>query len=178
MTDWRSAASIRSPIRRASRLRSISTPARATTASRSIWGGAEINGSFFVEVDGGFGVDAMSVRAIVPCILPESDVRIALLGGPGMDAIDTSLTGLENEGGRFVLEAIGGEGADRLNLTAMDPCVVPGSRTRFALAGGADNDAISALVGARRRRGRGPSSTARFSSTSTAAAATTVWHST
>jgi Ca2+-binding RTX toxin-like protein len=104
-------------------------------------------GEFFLEVDGGFGIDAMSVRAIVPCILPESELRIALLGGPGADAIDTSLTGLENEGGLFVMEALGGEGADRLALNAMDPCLIPGSRTRIAMSGGPDDDALSALLG-------------------------------
>jgi hypothetical protein len=117
------------------------------TIDASLSGLENEGGQFFLEIDGGFGMDGMSVRGIIPCILPESELRIALLGGPGADAIDTSLTGLENEGGRFELEALGGEGNDRLAIETMDPCIVPGSRTRIAMSGGADDDAISALFG-------------------------------
>jgi hypothetical protein len=110
-------------------------------------GSAEINGRFAIDIDGGLGVDGMSIRAIIPCILPESELRIGLVGGPGNDAIETSFTGLENEGGRFALSAAGGEDNDRLALNAMDPCLIPGSRTRIAVSGGADDDAISARLG-------------------------------
>jgi hypothetical protein len=109
-------------------------------------GSAEVNGQFFVEVNGGFGIDAMSVRAIIPCVLPESELRIAMIGGPGMDAIDASLTGLENEGGQFEMDLDGGEGNDRLSLDALDPCIIPGSRTRIAMSGGLGDDTIDATL--------------------------------
>jgi hypothetical protein len=105
-------------------------------------GGAEINGRFLVSAHGGAGNDRLAFGAIEPCYLPGSETQFALLGGAGDDLIEMSLTGLENEGGRFVLEAAGGIGNDHLVLGAIDPCYLPESETRIALSGDADDDLI------------------------------------
>jgi hypothetical protein len=84
----------------------------------------------------------LAFGAIQPCVLPESELRISLFGGAGDDLIEMSLNGLENEGGRLVLEAAGGLGNDRLVLSAIIPCYLPGSETSISLFGNAGDDVI------------------------------------
>ena len=108
-------------------------------------GAAEINGRFMIFANGGAGNDRMEVAAGNPCVLPESEMQIGLLGGAGDDVIEASLTGLMNQG-RFVLEANGGAGNDRMEVAAGNPCNFPESEMQIGLLGGAGDDVIGASL--------------------------------
>jgi hypothetical protein len=107
---------------------------------------AEFGGQFDLGVLGGLGNDRLVLSAVDPCWLPESETRTGLFGNDGNDLIDMSLSGLENEGGRFVLEAAGGLGNDHLLLGAVQPCFLPESETRITLLGNAGDDLIEVAM--------------------------------
>ena len=75
--------------------------------------GLENHGRFVLEANGGSGNDHLVAGVGGPCFLPGSETRIALSGDAGDDVIEAAVTGLENQG-RFLLEAAGGAGNDRI----------------------------------------------------------------
>lgn len=104
--------------------------------------GLEIEGQFVLEVGGGIGNDHLSLVAAEPCVLPESETRIELLGHAGDDLIEVSMTGLEIEGG-FDLAVFGGIGNDILD-SFVEPCILPAGRASFQFEGGEGADRIAA----------------------------------
>jgi len=116
-------------------------------------GGAEINGRFLVSAHGGLGNDRLSFGAIIPCVLPEGELRIALDGGAGDDLIDVAMAGLEIEGGLLALEVHGGIGNDHL-IVGIVPCVLPESEARIGIFGGAGDDLIEMSLTGLENEGR------------------------
>lgn len=103
-------------------------------------------GRLVLEANGGAGNDHLVAAAGDGSVFPEGEARIGLLGGAGDDVIEASLTGLENYG-RFVLEASGGAGNDRLEIVAIGkPCWLPESETQIKLNGDAGDDVIGASL--------------------------------
>jgi hypothetical protein len=107
-------------------------------------GAAEINGRFLVSVSGGLGNDRLALAAPQPCVLPESEVRIALSGDVGDDVIEVSMTDLEIEG-RLDLAVFGGVGHDVIQSFIV-PCILPEGRANLLFDGGVGNDRIAAHV--------------------------------
>ncbi|MBI3762402.1 MAG: hypothetical protein HY260_11150 [Chloroflexi bacterium] len=116
--------------------------------------GLENQGGFAMEVRGGAGNDQLKVGAGDPCNFPASEMVLKLLGDAGDDLIEASVTGLENMGGRFALEARGGAGNDQLKVGIGGPCNFPASEMVLNLLGDAGDDLIDASVNDLENQGR------------------------
>jgi hypothetical protein len=99
-----------------------------------------VYGLLDIRAVGGAGNEMFDLL-LDPCYLPAGRGNVAFDGGVGNDTLSASLRHLENEG-QLAIELDGGGGNDRLSLGAVEPCYLPGSETRIALSGDADDDRI------------------------------------
>lgn len=129
-------------------------------------------GQFQVSVEGGAGNDRLSFATIIPCILPESELRIGLAGGAGDDQLavrmgESSREPAEIEGnlrldlnggvgddlvkldfghnhfsGQVLIAAHGGAGNDQMAIK-IQPCILPEGELHIRFDGGAGNDQLA-----------------------------------